>query len=57
MIKKLLLLSVCCMVSALALGCGGTGGPGGDPAKDAEGQQFIDDTVKKMQAEKAKKGK
>ncbi len=57
MIKKLLLLGFCCVVSALALGCGGSGGPGGDPAKDEAGMKFIEETAAKMQAEKAKKGK
>ncbi len=57
MIKKFLLLGICCTVSALALGCGGTGGPGGDPAKDEAGMKFIEETTAKMQAEKAKQGK
>jgi hypothetical protein len=53
MFKKLVLLSFCCVICALALGCGG-GSNAPDPAKEAEGDAALE-KVRQMGAEKNKK--
>jgi hypothetical protein len=52
MFKKLVLLSFCCVVCAVALGCGSSTGP--DPAKEAEGDAVLE-KAKQMRTEMDKK--
>jgi hypothetical protein len=53
MFRKLFLLSFCCMICALSLGCGG-GSTGPDPAKQAEGDAVLE-KAKQMRIELDKK--